>query len=148
MATGNKSVEVPNLIDNETALHDVKTLDDALALLNSAGLSVSDISEYGTGFSVVDKATLVGVPFVALGYKMVKGDFGPMSVIFAVTKENAKVIIVDGSTGIKDQLASFEAAGLPPGGPFKCEKGLSRSDYEYIDDKGNHIPATTFYLSS
>ncbi|HKU53406.1 MAG TPA: hypothetical protein VJQ25_13110, partial [Nitrospira sp.] len=29
----------------------------------------------------------------------------------------------------------------------KCPKGLTRSDYMYVDAEGKKTPATTFYLS-
>jgi hypothetical protein len=141
-----KTPAIPNLIDDEEVLSSIKTLDDALAFVNDHGIAVADIEDFGTGFHPVDKATLVGVPFVALGHKFVTGDFGPMVVIFAVTKNNDKVIIVDGSTGIKAQLEGYAKRGL--NGPFKVERGLTRSDYTYKDKNGNEKSATTFYLSS
>lgn len=146
--------EIPSIIDNDDVLRNINSLDDALAYLDQHGLAVQDVEDFGTGFHVVDKANLVGVPFVVIGHKIVKGDFGPMSVMFAVTKNNDKVILVDGSTGIHEQLVGNEqkgskgllAAGLRA--PFKIERGLTRSDYTYKDEKGNDIPATTYYLSS
>ena len=143
------SPAIADMIGNDEALRDITSMEDALALLHGSGVVAQDVTDFGTGFNVVDKATLVGVPFVALGYRRTIGDHGPMVVIFAVTKGNEKAIIVDGSTGIREQLDKFEAAGLVPGGAFKCERGLTRSDYKYKDrETGEEKPATTYYLSA
>ena len=120
--------------------------DAALEALREAGLEPQVITEFGDGFSVVDKASLVGTAFVIVADKIVKGDFGPMSVIHLVNARNEKGIIVDGSTGILAQHQNLlNVRGSLRG--LVVPNGLTRSDYEATDAKGNPVSATTFYLS-
>ena len=64
-----------------------------------------------------------------------------------VDGDGGKWIVNDGGTGIFAQAEKYAAKGLLSG--LIVRKGLTRSDYKYVDDKdGKEKNATTFYLSS
>lgn len=150
MASRSKDVAVPNadvagLLDDST-LADIGTFTDALQTINDAGIKVTDITDLGTGFRVVpDKQQLVGVPFVIIGWKQRVGEYGDMTVAFIVTEPGDKWILVDGSTGIHNQLSSLTRRGVTGG--VLVRDGLTVSSYEYEDGDGNKRPARTFYLT-
>lgn len=145
-AKGNEvATQVPTM-----DLESFDTFDEALAALQSAGIEGTVITEYGDGFTVADKASLVGVPFVVVGYKTSESDeYGQeFSVLHAVTKDNRKVVITDGSTGLHQQCQKIVSErghmvgiGVPD--------GLVRSDYKVEDPRepGKMISATTFYFA-
>jgi len=156
-------VAVPLITNDEETMGAIKSFDDAIAVLAAAGVELHDSKEYGDGFDVADKNELVGVPFVILGMKFSEGEYGGNGfvIIHLVTKDGRKLIITDGSTGIRAQAEKYAARGLVAGVVFR--DGLIRSDFRYVDDKtaANGIrivrasdpefasskPATTFYLS-
>lgn len=136
----------PMILSNEAGLKAIGSFADAAQLLKDAGIVIHSTKEFGTGFEVTDKNALVGKELIILEWEEKKGDFGPMAVVHAVTVDGAKVIFVDGSTGVKRDLERIAAeSGITQG--IHVPKGLVASDYEYEDDKGNKIPARTFYLS-
>lgn len=151
-----------NITDDE--LSEIKSFEDAANLLKDVGAVIVDVTEYGTGFKVVEKDSLVGVPFVILSATFREGDYGDDGYVSieAVTKNNDKVVINDGSSGIRDQMRRIVAqrhkAGVNmPDAGIVCPDGLTRSDYwrnaetgetstKRPDGKGWE-PATTFYIS-
>jgi len=153
------SAEIANVENSPTVFTDsilakITSFDDASAMLASTGIAVESMSDYGTGFSVVDKGKLVGVPFLILEWRFNKSELnedGFVSVA-AVTKHDDKVIFNDGSSGILAQLRMVTAQRIerkhptPQAGLIVAD-GLTKSDYTYTDDKGKSIPATTYYLS-
>lgn len=147
----------PLITRDETLMRDITSFEDAIHVLQAAGVTpVNFADEYGDGFELCKgkdaKATLVGVPFVILGIKMIEGDFedkGTKSlyaVIHLVTKDGRKLILLDGGTGVCATAQSMLERGHDAG--IYVESGLRRSDYEFIDEKGNKSPATTFYFSN
>lgn len=138
------------LTNDEDTLRDIASVSDVMDLFAKSGISVTDVTDLGSGFVVTDKSQLVKVPFVVLSMKTVKGDFGPMVVIHLVTTEDSqpmrKCIIVDGSTGIYDQAVKYLEKGYGAG--LRFPRGLVRSDYTFTNDKGTEQDATTYYLSS
>jgi hypothetical protein len=60
-----------------------------------------------------------------------------------------KFVFTDGGTGIHDQLGEWltksgrEVKDVPP---MFFKKGLTVSNYDYTDDKGNVSEAHTYYL--
>lgn len=152
---------------NDADLAGIKSFDDALALLTELGATPVKVSDYGTGFNVIDdKNALVGVPFIILSMFQREGDYagdGYVS-IEVVTKHGDKYVVNDGSTGIAKQIrgivAAREADGVPnPDAGIYVEHGLTRSDYyrneitgeiksKRPDGAGKEwVPGTTFYLS-
>lgn len=132
----------------------IQSFDDAVALLKDAGVKPSVISDYGDGFSVLDdKRKLVNVPFVLLDYKFSEGDYnkGPdgvgaeFAICRVVTQSGEKFLFTDGSTGICEQVKDLRRRGIPGG--VLCEKGISVSEYDWYNEKGEKTPAKTFYLA-
>lgn len=103
-------------------------------------------SELGDGFALAAKNTLIDVKMVILSAKMSTGDMGEYVVVRAVTKDNRKVVIVDGSTGIKDQLGEFMEDN-DGRFPRVWEKGLRVSQYTY-DSPDGPKPAETYYINT
>lgn len=129
----------------------ITSFEDALALLADAGVNVTSIADYGDGFSVMDKATLVNVPFVILDYKFAEGEFGSdFAIVRVVTADKRKAIITDGSleNGIRPQVKELQRRGALGG--VICDKGLTVSEYTWIgEENGKEVrkPAKTYYLS-
>lgn len=133
------------IFDDET-LGNIRSFEDALAVLSDAGVQVTDISDYGDGFAVVRKEELVNAPFVIVDYKFADGDFGtPFAILRVVTKDGRKAIFTDGSTGVRAQMQDLDKRGISGG--VLVKNGLTVSEYEYIDAEGNKTPAKTFYLA-
>lgn len=103
-------------------------------------------SELGDGFALVDKGSLIGMKMVILSVMLKTGDLGEYAIVRAVTKNNQKVVVVDGSTGIKDQLAEYMQ---DTGGKFPrlWENGLRVSEYTY-DGENGPTPAKTYYINT
>lgn len=143
--TETKAVDIARL--NDLELRDIKSFDDAVNVLANAGVAVVDVTEYGTGFEVTPKVELLNVPFVILDAKVVPGeksDTGkPFLVVFALTNTNKKCILTDGSTGMYAQSEKIGVSNLI-GTVHK--KGLTASEYDYVNDKGEHSPAKTYYF--
>ncbi len=75
------------------------------------------------GYTLTDKATLIGVPFIIIGitfrYGGLFADRRPRDYVSveAVTKDNAPIVFNDGSTGIRRQLVQYlGSVGLLPNG--------------------------------
>ena len=145
--TSNEVVNTSPIYDTET-LASIKSFEDAMAVLEQSGVKVTDITDYGDGFGVVDKKDLVGVPFVILDWKFAEGEYGQdFAIVRAVTKDDRKVIFTDGSekSGIRPQVKDFEAKGSTGG--ILCPKGLTVSEYVYVNDKGEKSPSKTYYFT-
>lgn len=137
------------------SLADIKSWDDALALMSDAKIAVVSAKEFGDGFEVVDKKTLINSPFIILSIHFADGDYTnpdgtpqKFGIIRAMTKDGRKVVITDGSqkSGLKVQMKKLAAS--PNGGVgVVAEDGLIVSEYDYFDDKGVKAPARTYYLS-
>lgn len=136
---------------------DVDSWDVLQAMLTDTVGDLVSVSEIGTGFVVVDKADLVGRPFVILDMLFKdkdKDNFGDYVTVRGAlfpepgAKRDAplqKIVFSDGGAGIYQQCSALLRKFGKTGG-YACAKGLSRSDYTYTDDDGNENPATTFYL--
>lgn len=131
---------------------------DAFDLLKSEGLEGENFSDYGTGFKVTEKSSLVGTPMILLEWRFnPKGKFGDFVSVLGVTKDGRKVIINDGSPhGICKQLRMVTDQRMGnghsnPQAALLLESGLSRSDYDVMipnkDGEAVETPATTYYLS-
>ena len=152
---------ITNTLNAPTVFRDadlasVTDFDSVLALFKDMGITPESMSDYGTGFEVVkDKSTLVGVPFMILEWRFNKSDHAddkPFVSAAAVTRDGRKIVINDGGSGICDQL--IMVTGLrkmsdhpQPQAGLMVQQGLTRSDYEYTDEKGKTAKATTYYLS-
>lgn len=144
---------------NKDALSEITDFASAIQMLNDTGVVAESISDYGTGFTVVDKNRLVDVPFIIVEWRFNEGDYkdeNGENMHFAsaavVTKNGDKWIINDGGTGVCEQLRSVtrkrvEKKHPTPQNGLMVPAGLVRSDYEFADAKGVMQPGTTFYLS-
>lgn len=119
----------------------------------------SDFVSFSVGgdYDLLDKAELVDVPFIVLRWRFAipgegkpryKSDNNPEGEFVSVeciTENDRKVVFNDGSTGVYAQLKAVSETGRQQGG--RCGKGLRVSEYSYSDEKGNQIPAKTYYLT-
>lgn len=139
---------VPMLTNDDDVLRDINSAQDVLDLYKDSNVEEFEYSdEFGTGFEVLEttgKARLVGVPFRILGFRFSNGDQGEFVSMHVVTDKGEKFIVNDGSTGIYQQCQAMAAKGKTVG--IRCSKGLHRSDYTFVNDKGEKSPATTYYL--
>lgn len=132
--------------------YDITELRGVTSFADAKGLAEAKFGELdnaadamGSGFSVLnggDKARLIGVPFVILSMDFNSGDQGPFVSFLIVTKDNAKYVVNDGSSGIYAQLDEWFVRTAKAGGML-VEGGLRKSDY----DHPIYGPATTFYLN-
>ena len=140
-------VTSPLLDHNQRA--GIKSFDDALALFAQQGQEITSITDFGDGFEAgADKANFVGVKFLLIDWRIVDGeksDYGTdFAVMWVVTVDGRKSILTDGSTGVCDQIKTLVARNAIA--PIMCEKGLTVSNYEYVDEKGKRTPAKTYYI--
>jgi len=150
---------------NDDQLAAIDSFAAALATLDTLGIKGESIADYGTGFRVVDKKDLVGVPMVLLQWRFNEGDFdGDFVSVEAVTKHGEKVIFNDGSTGICRELHGVTntraAAKHPtPQAGLLCEGGLMATNYYFNaetretrskapESMKGWAPASTYYLSA
>lgn len=129
-------VEVPREVLRKQA-----TFQDVI----DTGAAISHVGDYlGDGFSVADKATLIGTPFLILDWRFNEDESSQRGFVSVsiMTKHNEKFVVNDGGTGIMAQMQEIQDAGVQP--PLLVAKGLRRSDYT-VEGVGD---ATTFYLDS
>ena len=140
---------MPALFDDD-ALGNITSFDDAM---NALAVAPEDVNEYGNGFDIVeDKRTLIGVPFVVLQWRFSEGDYGVFVSAAIVTEDGRKLILNDGSTGIREFLETVTRKRVASGHQYPragltARKGLRVSDYEFIGDDGKAKPASTFYFA-
>jgi hypothetical protein len=149
------------IVLNDQQLAEIDSYAAALALLKSSGVAVETMADYGTGFKVVEKATLIGIDMLILSWRFNDGSYdGGFVSVEAITKHDEKVIFNDGSSGIRDQLAMVTAQKLDQGhkhpqAGLLVVGGLTKSSY--FRNKAGDIskvggpgfePAETFYLAS
>ena len=136
---------------NDDALANITDFTSAMQALEDSGRVVETVTDYGNGFSVVEnKARLVGVPFVILEWRFNESSMSDLPFVSAtiVTQDNAKLILNDGGTGIRDQLLRIsDRRGGDNNTGLLVPKGLTESNYTFIDDSGKERSATTYYLS-
>lgn len=139
---------------SEDAMMEVSSFEDALAILNASGVVAESISDFGAGFTVVDKARLVNVPFVILEWRFNASELNDAGFVSlsVVTKNNDKWIINDGSTGILQQLIRItrvrrQRKHATPQNGLAVPAGLSVSNYKFTDAEGKERPASTYYLN-
>lgn len=126
---------------NPSDLRSINTLDDAMAILASAGIAVKDATtEIGDGFVITEKDALISEPFVIMSYVETPGDFGDTYAIIRCVSAKGKHVITDGGTGIKAQLAEYAQQGGNPVGLMV--RGFRKS--EYVNEHGQGV---TYYLN-
>lgn len=122
------------LTNDELASMDLQS---ARALLATAGSA----DELGTGFRTLkEKNQLIGVPFIIVNYRFFEGDKGHFTAVFLVTEDGRKLMLTDGSTGIRDQLEKWTALNGGRMRAMAAQKGLRVSTYPFCDDCGRPVP--------
>lgn len=134
---------------------EINTFADALRMAEASFGNLVTAEDLGDGFVLVkeeQKRGLVGVPMVCLYAQLRTGDLGGYVVCRCIAKDNRKVVIVDGSTGMYDQLKTYmethDGRWINIWG-----KGLRASDYkvEVTNEKTGElssVDATTFYIDT
>lgn len=130
-------------------LGNIRSFEDAAKLFNDASVEIVSTDEFGDGFVVLptnEKNRLCNVPFFIMNTKFSDGDNGLFVTLHVVTKAGEKLIVNDGSTGIRDQMIAIVRKGRSQG--LYCPRGLSESKYTYDDpNTGEKKNATTYYLA-
>jgi hypothetical protein len=154
-AGGQVAVVKANFTDME--LRNITTFEQAIALLDDAGHTITSADEeLGNGFTLInDKANLVGIPLLLLSWNFNHGESAKGEGFVSVycmarlpgVSQPAKLIFNDGGTGIYRTLRDYSNATGKTAG-LMVKKGLDRSDYTFVDDKGEEASATTYYLST
>jgi hypothetical protein len=143
---------------DQAALVALESWEDVSALLETHGVEVEFADKVlGDGFSVLstdEKMTLIGRPMMLMEWRFNNGAQGEFVSIRAIVKTGdmstdiKKVILNDGSTGIRDQLKKFTAMTGKRAG-LVVRRGLRVSEYTYEDEKtGEKRPAKTFYIDA
>ena len=141
--------------------YDYKQFESAeqyLEFIGATGVATLDGSdEFGDGFTLVkDKDSLVGIPLLIVEFQFNVGDYGDFVAVRAFRMDNnEKIVLIDGSTGIRDQVARWvehvTGAKYETGRtyiqPIRLKRGLVRSEYDYTDGKGKTSKAVTHYFA-
>ena len=150
----------------DDSLREIQTFDQAMSLVAEyTGGVIESIDDYGNGFEVLptaDKPRLKGVPFMILEWRFAEGKEGEMVTAMIVTEQGEKLILNDGSTGVKDQLKRITAKRIADRGMnpvaaqtnLHCPRGVRVSTYPrkdetgaiMLDGKGLPLMGTTIYL--
>lgn len=136
---------------SDAQLREITSFDDLVAMVNRReDLSFVDVSDFGNGFSILDtkdKSRLIGREFYILDWRFNKGDKGEFVSMNILTRDNQKLVINDGSTGICQQMRDIETANGGTTALVKVPRGLRVSEYTYENpDTGKDETARTYYL--
>ena len=152
---GNTDVVTPERMSDGIDYSQIKSLDDAIAAANLAGLDVQDITDFGDGFILLEsdrKETLKGVPFVIMdGTPRVDKATGRSYMsLKIVTGDGRKLVVNDGSVGIYEQsLSIMDKRGTLRG--LIVKDGLTGGEYTttITNSRGESekVTASTFYFA-
>lgn len=147
--TDQATTDVAVRLFSDDDLRDLRSWDDIVNLASERDIPTTNIADVlGDGFSLLDNKTLLlDVPFVIVTWTLSTGDIGEFATVRLMTRDGRKLIINDGSTGIRDQIKSMINRGVQP--PTMVVRGLRVSRYSYTDPAtGKVTPAETFYLNT
>lgn len=136
---------------SDDVLRDINSWEQAIAALRMqfGDEILADIAdELGTGFAVADDTTkrqLVGVPMLLVGWTFNLGNWGEFVSMLAITQDGRKVVVNDGSTGIKEQLSEYTARTGKYAG-LRVRHGLRESTYDI--DAETKIPVTRDFIGA
>lgn len=156
-------VAIPADKFNLTKFENIEVLpdswDSALAFMKENGVTIDNAAAVlPEDFPLIEKKDLVNVPLALFNWTISdpndsnnKGD-GQYLVVRGITQGGKRFRFADGSTGIYQQLVKLTAQRIrdgyvTPNAGLIVEKGLTKSEYTYTDDKGKKSAAVTFYLS-
>lgn len=144
--------------DNATA---IRKMDQALT--GTADTWGSDPAEVLTGVDLVQKAEMVGTPFLITGVKFThnpSSNIGYVYVEFELSPGGERRMFNDSSTGVRQQLEEFAGAKGWAGAKgtielekwydtrVLCPKGLRVSEYDTKDERGRDTKGRTYYLTT
>lgn len=165
MATAKGSKAVTKREPTIAELVELQSWDGAIEFLAEQGVEVfgvDTIEEFlGDGFAYVMKNALVNIPFVVLkvDHTMSPTYDVPMTTIRAMTATNKRVKFVDFSSGVHDEISSFEQRAGRSAVGLLAQGGLSASTYDVCEEcgmsknrctehpDGKTIKATTYRLA-
>lgn len=154
---------------NELAVQEISSADvqkvrsfaDAQNLFVNAGFTQADLEFQASVYALLeDKHQLIGVPFLVTEFKFSEskkfknadGVGKSFAIMYVVTQDDAMYTVVDGSTGIRDQLEAIAAERIESNHPdpykgIAVVNGLRVSEYDYTDPQTGAVSmAETFYL--
>lgn len=149
---GNELMKVSN-----EDLSDLLTFEDAAKFLTDRGYTATTVDEYlSDGFEEVDKKDLINRTFIIVmakvsfsqEYTTDDGDPAPFVILKVITKDGKRFRFSDGSTGISNQIMMLEAKREGGAVGAIMPKGLTVSEYKFVDEKGKETPAKTYYLAT
>lgn len=148
---------IPSDKFNIAPLNEIPVPEDFNSALEFFGGSVLNASEVIVDdFPAIDKGKLVNVPFLLLGWTLSRpedSNNGQYIVARGITQAGKRFRFADGSTGIFKQLVQITQTRIQNGEQYPnaglyCESGLRKSDYTFVDEKGQTQDATTFYINN
>lgn len=118
---------------------DYVSFDEALAAAGSEALILDDFEKLD------NKDELLNVPFIVTRWWFTEGDMGTFAVLRCITRDNRKLVVTDGSTGICAQLKKIT---LDTGktANMVVRNGLRVSEYTADTSEGPKR-ARTYYLT-
>jgi hypothetical protein len=118
---------------------DYATFEDALAAAGEEAMILDDFQKLD------NKAELLNLPFIITRWWFTEGDMGTFVVLRCITRDNRKLVVTDGSTGICAQLKKIT---LDTGktANMVVRNGLRVSEYT-ADTESGPKRAQTFYLT-
>jgi hypothetical protein len=143
------------------AVMKIRSFADAQNLFVGAGFTAADLEFQASPYTMLeDKHELIGVPFLVTEFKFseskkfkeANGAGRQFAIMYVVTQDDRMLTVVDGSTGIRDQLIAIEADRIESGHPDPRKgvavlNGLRVSEYDYTDPATGAVSqAETFYL--
>lgn len=163
MATRQAGKSVEKKAPTVAELVELQSFDGAIEYLGERGIGVfsaTEVEEFlGDGFTFVEKNALVNIPFVILklDHTMSPSYDVPMTTVRAMTATNKRIKFVDFSTGVHNQLTSFEERSGRSAVGLVAKRGLVASNYDVCEECGHarcsehpgakQLKATTFYLA-
>jgi len=117
-----------------------------------------DAAEVLAGVDLVQKAEMIGVPFLITGFKFTHNpasNIGYVYVEFETSPGGERRMFNDSSTGVRQQMEEFAGAkGLKIelekwyDVRVLCPKGLRVSEYDTKDERGRDTKGRTYYLTT
>lgn len=159
-------VAVPEVVDETPSVMDLNKffhvedsfVPESFAELEDYFEGAGGLVEFqGSVYDIVQKSTLVGVPFAIVDIRFYKGSYGDACAVMCLVEDEdsgrvRRVVFNDGSTGIYRQCLNAVTRNGRRGG-FACPRGLRRSDYTYQETDfdgqpiGDPRPASTYYIA-
>lgn len=111
-----------------------------------------DITDGVASLTLVQKGTLIAVPFLAVNWRFNDNETGTFVSVEFMSQAGDRGVFNDGGTGVMAQLAAITAERESAGHKFPTSgrlvrKGLRVSRYSFTNEKGKEQQAETYYLA-